>query len=68
MNNKCRWQESAQLRICLLFLTLALSVTISVARDDKAGPVQASGASGQQLLQQGKPLDRAIAEGEMHSS
>ncbi|MCM3904229.1 MAG: hypothetical protein ND866_21205, partial [Pyrinomonadaceae bacterium] len=54
-------------RLCLLFLSVCLSVTISFARDVKPGAVQASDGSGQQLLEQGKPLVREIAEGELHS-
>lgn len=50
--------------MCLLFLTLALSVNISLAKSDR---VQSSGASDQQLLEQSKSLEREIAEGETHS-
>src|SRR6266478_6511592 len=63
MHRKCLLEE----RVCLLFLAVALSVTISFVRDVKAGAVQASDGSGQQLLEQGKPLVREVAEGEIHS-
>ena len=63
MHRKCLLEE----RVCLLFLAVSLSVTISFVRDVKAGAVQVSDGSGQQLLEQGKPFVREIAEGEIHS-
>ncbi|MCM3872015.1 MAG: hypothetical protein ND895_15125, partial [Pyrinomonadaceae bacterium] len=54
-------------RVCLLFLSVCLSVTISFSRDVKPGAVQASDGNGQQLLEQGEPLVREVAEGEIHS-
>ena len=47
-----------------MFLTLALSVTVSLAKSDQ---VQSSRTSDQQLLEQGKAFEREITQGEIHS-
>lgn len=67
MNHKWLRKVSAQNGIPLLFLTVALFTSITYARDGEKRVSQSSSASDPQLLQQGKPLTREIAEGEMHS-
>jgi CHAT domain-containing protein/uncharacterized protein HemY len=67
MNNECLWEDRTQRSICLLILTFALFLNVSMAKDSEAATVQASSAGGQQLLEQGKPVQRQISEGQIHS-
>jgi len=68
MTGECLWKHTARRTIYISALTVALALTISIARGgDKATTTQASAANGQQLLEQGTPLERRIAEGEIHS-
>src|SRR5215813_8257310 len=65
MKNSFRRKEPVPQRPCL-FITLACCVTISLATTHKARAVQASGDTGQQLLELGKPITRQITEGQTH--
>ena len=68
MTRECLWKHTARQTIYISALTVALALTISIAMGgDKAATTQASAANGQQLLEQGTPLERRIAEGEIHS-
>src|SRR3984893_7461602 len=68
MTGECLWKQTARRTIYISALTVALALTISIGMGgDKAATTKASAANGQQLLQQGTPLERRIAEGEIQS-
>ena len=65
MNRRSRVEEEHNKRLAFMTLTIALSITICVASTNKAVALQSSSAA--PLLEQDRPVERNIVEGETHS-
>ena len=65
MNRRSPVEERPRQTIGVLTLTIALSITICVASTNKAVALQSSTAA--PLLEQDRPVERNIVEGETHS-